>query len=110
MLITLSFSYVTNRGWNFQQRDDGEPVIESNNLSADNAARWSCVRELSGPGPHGHPVEVVTGIVDTPDGPVPALRVGISVVMLDETLTGNLITNVLRAKHAAGLNREDPRP
>ncbi len=71
------------------------------------AARWSYPRVVTAPGPDGQPVEVVTGLVDTPDGPIHALRVGDCVIHLDDTLTSNLVIDLLRAKEWAAQVRDE---
>ncbi|ANN16271.1 hypothetical protein SD37_11845 [Amycolatopsis orientalis] len=70
---------------------------------------WRNEHTLTGVGIHGHPVEVAAGVVDTPNGPAAALRVGICFILLDETLGAGLVTNIRRAVDDSLLPRR-PRP
>lgn len=62
---------------------------------------WRAVRALTGVTMTGQPVGVLTGVVQTPEGPAPALLVGVCAIVVDTAFVADLLANLQQATESA---------
>ncbi|SED59748.1 hypothetical protein SAMN04489729_4794 [Amycolatopsis lurida] len=62
---------------------------------------WRNVRELTGVSLTGQPVDILTGVVETPTGLSPALLVGVCGLVVDEMFVAGMVTALEQAAEDA---------